>query len=107
MRHISRQIVLLISCLTLPGVELLSVIAPAVAQEFSDVILAKDGKALLPILAGSASAPVKELQRYLEAMTGAKFNVEAAQMDKVGIHVGLAADFPWLRLGTLKSLGKE
>ena len=48
-----------------------------------------------------------QLQQYLEAMTGAKFTVEAARVEKAGIHVGLPADFPWLRLDGLNALGPE
>jgi hypothetical protein len=85
----------------------LALIQSSDAQKAADVILVKDGKARLPIFAGSVRAPVDALQQYLEAMTGAKFTVEAARAEKAGICVGLPADFPWLRLGGLDALGPE
>jgi hypothetical protein len=80
---------------------------PTQAQDALDLVLAKNGKAHVLILAGSVRAPVNELQHYLETMTGAKFAVEEARAEKKGIHVGLAADFPWLRFDDLSALGQE
>src|SRR5262245_42204118 len=88
-------------------VGLLIVAAPATAQGPTDVIVAKDGKAHLSILTGTISVPASELRQRLEEMTGAKFATEPAKAGKIGIYVGLLADFPWLRNESLKSLGKE
>lgn len=73
----------------------------------ADITLIKDGVAKLPILKGSVREPADELQQYLESMSGAKVSVEEARAEKAGIFVGLAADFPWLKLDAVDGLGKE
>jgi len=70
-------------------------------------IVIQDGKARMTIRAGSVKEPVEELKHYLEAMSGAKMRVETARAEASGIHVGLAADFPWVRFEGVEKLGKE
>src|SRR5574340_19928 len=85
-------------------------LAAALASEFAAaqpprIEVARSGKALMPILVGSAKAPAEELRRYLDALSGARFEMRQAQPGDHGLYVGLAADFPWLHLDT--ALGPE
>src|SRR5438270_910689 len=68
--------------------------APPARPKTPDVALAVEGKARLPIFAGSVAEPVQELQQYLKRITGADFAVEKPREKAAGIYVGLAADFP-------------
>jgi hypothetical protein len=61
----------------------------------------------MPILAGSVAAPVEELRHYLDDITGAEFRIESAQSGAVGLFVGMAGDFPWLRFERVDELGPE
>ncbi|HEY7428260.1 MAG TPA: DUF4838 domain-containing protein [Gemmataceae bacterium] len=70
-------------------------------------IVIQDGEPRMTIRAGSVKGPVEELKHYLEAMSGAKMRVETARAEASGIHVGLAADFPWVRFEGVEQLGKE
>jgi hypothetical protein len=76
-------------------------------QHSAAVIVVQDGEPRMTIRAGSLKEPIEELKRYLEAISGAKMRVETARADAPGIHVGLAADFPWLRFEGVEQLGKE
>jgi len=58
-----------------------------------EVTLVRDGKALLPIVAGSVAAPVEDLRRQLREISGAELEVAQAGP---GLHVGLFSDFPGL-----------
>ena len=55
-----------------------------------EVTLVRDGKAVLPIVAGSVAGPVDELKRTLKEISGA--DLETAKAGP-GIHVGLYSDF--------------
>lgn len=77
------------------------------ADEAQPVTLVADGVARVPIVVGSVREPAAELQRYLQQMSGAAFDVVPAEKGKTGIHVGLATDFPWLELPETEKLGTE
>src|SRR5689334_408652 len=79
--------------------------APAAARP--KVVLVQDGAAQLPIIAGRVKEPVDELKKYLGSMSGADVKVEPAKEGATGIYVGLAADFPWLKLDGVDKLGPE
>ena len=76
------------------------------------VALARDGRALLPILtpapladrAGHAAA-ADELRSTLARVTGATFEVRAAAPGMSGIYLGRPVDFPWF--GIADDLGPE
>lgn len=68
--------------------------ASSAAAKSPRVAVARRGKALMPILAGSAKAPAEELRRYLDAISGARFEIRQPQPGAHGLYVGLAADFP-------------
>ena len=67
-----------------------------------ELVLAREGKALMKILKGNSGAepksktsrhytppnPVSELRHYLDKISGAKFQVEAARSGAEGIYVG-------------------
>lgn len=83
--------------------------APAViAVTPVKVLIAEDGKALLPIIISeNASASTKsnasKLAEYLGKIGGAKFKIETGDGTS-GISIGLATDFPTLKLAsTFKS----
>lgn len=83
--------------------------APAViAVTPVKVLMAEDGKALLPIIISeNASASTKsnasKLAEYLGRIAGAKFKIETGDGTS-GIAIGLATDFPALKLAsTFKS----
>ena len=83
--------------------------APAViAVTPVKVLMAEDGKALLPIIIsenGSASTKsnASKLAEYLGKIGGAKFKIETGDGTS-GISIGLATDFPTLKLAsTFKS----
>lgn len=85
------------------------VFAPAViAVTPVKVLIAEDGKALLPIIISeNASASTKsnasKLAEYLGKIGGAKFKIETGDGTS-GISIGLATDFPALKLAsTFKS----
>lgn len=61
----------------------------------------------MPILAGSVHAPMEELRTYLEAISGAHFEIREAKAGAHGLYVGLASDFPWLRVTGTGGLGAE
>src|SRR5262245_10317752 len=106
MRLVNNPMRFLVFCVT-ACFGLFHVVAPATAQGPTDVIVAKDGNAHCASLAGTHAVPASALRQRLEEMTGAKFATEPARAGKIGIYVGLLADFPWLRNESLKSLGKE
>ena len=77
----------------------------------TSVSLAKGGKALLPIFS-AAQEPATELQSYLKRITGADFEIRglegaAKNPGSAGIYVGLASEFPGLKLDKVGSLGDE
>jgi hypothetical protein len=55
-----------------------------------EVVLVRDGKAALPIVAGSVAAPVEELKRTLKEISGGDFETTKSG---TGIQVGLFSDF--------------
>jgi hypothetical protein len=76
------------------------------------VALARDGRALLPLLGPAAladraelAAAVDDLRVTLARVTGATFEVRAATPGATGIYLGRPADFPWL--GIADELGAE
>ncbi|MCE9532063.1 MAG: DUF4838 domain-containing protein [Planctomycetes bacterium] len=71
------------------------------------VAITKDGLPLLPIIAGSVKEPVEELKRYLKEISGAEFRVEKPAKESGGIYVGLAADFPSLKIEEPAKLAAE
>jgi hypothetical protein len=79
--------------------------APAViAATPVKVLMAEDGKALLPIIISeNASASTKsnasKLAEYLGKIGGAKFKIETGDGTS-GISIGLATDFPTLKLAS-------
>lgn len=81
------------------------VFAPAViAVTPVKVLIAEDGKALLPIIISeNASASTKsnasKLAEYLGKIGGAKFKIETGDGTS-GISIGLATDFPTLKLAS-------
>ena len=102
----------------------LIVLAAAQAAGAPAVALVKDGKAQMPILAGSvkftyadlaarkrfrtpAKALPEELQEYIEAISGARWKIEPAKRGASGIYVGLASDFPWVEFKDVDALGAE
>jgi hypothetical protein len=76
-------------------------------QQPPGVPLAEDGQPRLPIIAGSVKEPVIELQHHLKQITGADFAVEKPAEKAAGLYVGLAADFPSLKLDLPAELGGE
>lgn len=71
------------------------------------VTLVRDGRAVLPIVAGSVEAPVRELQSDLKRISGAELDVVEARRGARGAYVGLAGDFPWVALDGADDLGAE
>lgn len=71
------------------------------------VVLVQEGVARLPILVGSFEKPARELEHYLERMSGADLRVSEAKPGRAGVYVGTASEFPWLELGDLRDLGAE
>lgn len=59
--------------------------------------LARGGKALLPIVAGSAKEPVEQLRHYLKQITGGEFRLAEGPQKDGAIYVGLFADFPSMK----------
>lgn len=80
-------------------------VAPAPAGP--TITLARDGKAMLPIIAGSVKEPVEELRQYLKEITGADFADAKSTQGQQGIYVGLASDFPGVKINDAASLGSE
>src|SRR3954471_8642533 len=71
------------------------------------VAIAESGKARLPIVAGSVKQPVEELARYLRRIAGADFKGEDRDSKAGGLYVGLASDFPALKIEKEDELGDE
>ena len=91
-----------------------SITAESVADGPADVILAKDGRAALPIVAGEAAQPAEELRRYLNRIIGADGDfafevVPRAEHDRrrAAIFVGTFEEFPQLAVNDFASLGSE
>ena len=79
----------------------------AYGQPAGPVTLVRDGVARMRIVAGSVPEPVAELRHYVKEMSGAELEVVEAREPAAGIHVGLAADFPWLEFENVAGLGQE
>lgn len=79
----------------------------AEVQRALDVLIAEDGQPRLPIIGGSVKEPVTELQHYLKQITGADLAVEKPSEKAAGLYVGLAADFPSLKIDLPGELGSE
>jgi hypothetical protein len=71
------------------------------------VTIAESGKARLSIVAGSVKEPVEELARYLRRIADADFKVEKKAGEAGGLYVGLASDFPALKIEKADELGDE
>ncbi|HOX04655.1 MAG TPA: DUF4838 domain-containing protein [Candidatus Paceibacterota bacterium] len=91
--------------------ELLSGMSGALlaAQTAAPIVLVKDGRPVISIVAGSIPEPVTELRHYLKEISGAELTVVAPRPGVSGIHVGTLADFPWLPRIQLEAqdLGQE
>src|SRR5262249_59990784 len=86
----------------------LAVVAAAPAAPAGEqVVLARDGMPRMALVAGSLREPVDELRRTLDRITGGEFRVIDAREGATGVYVGLASDFPWLKLPDTASLGPE
>src|ERR1700722_14417936 len=71
------------------------------------VVVADAGQPRLTIVVGSVKDGLEELQKVLRRMSGAEFKI-AAQPAKAGsLFVGLAADFPALKIDKPDELGAE
>ncbi len=79
------------------------------AQPAAPIVLVKDGRPEIRIVAGSIPEPVTELRHYLKEISGAELTVVAARSGVAGIYVGTVADFPWLPRVQLdaRDLGQE
>lgn len=72
------------------------------------VEIARDGKARVPIVAGSVKEPVDELRHYLKRIVGDEFELAEGRQNEGGIYVGLLSDFRWMkRLSGRERLGSE
>ena len=69
--------------------------------------LVRDGAAQAPIVAAGASEAVTELHDVLQRVSGADFKIVKPTKSQAGLHVGLASDFPWLKLDDTSGLGPE
>ena len=69
--------------------------------------LVRDGRALLPVVAGSVPEPVEELRRVLKEITGADFTPGKLADGAPALYVGLATDFPHLKIENPAALGAE
>lgn len=104
----TRTLLTTLSCMLLVvSMALGEVASKSPAPMDKPVVLAKDGKAMLPIVTGSQDAPVKELQTYLKKMSGADFAIEKSEPGKAGIYVGLASDFGGMAFEGVDNLGAE
>ncbi|NQU20490.1 MAG: DUF4838 domain-containing protein, partial [Candidatus Nealsonbacteria bacterium] len=72
-----------------------------------EVVLVRDGRAQLPLVAGSVPEPVDELRRYLTRISGAQFQTASTDRPRRGIFVGLAEDFPEHDFENVAALGDE
>ena len=63
----------------------------------NQVALAQDGKAIIPIVAGSVKDPVDELNHFLNKIVGDEFQLAEGRQKTGAIYVGLVSDFPWLK----------
>jgi hypothetical protein len=71
------------------------------------VVVADDGKPRLTIVAPTVKDGVDELQRVLRRMSGAEFKVAAEPAKAGSLFVGVAADFPALKIDKPDELGAE
>ena len=71
------------------------------------VTIADAGKARLTIVGGSVKEPVEELSRHLRRIVDAEFKVEKKAGKAGGLYVGLASDFPELKIDKADELGDE
>jgi hypothetical protein len=81
--------------------------APPARTAAPAVTLVKDGQPQLPLIAGSVAEPVRELQQRLKEISGANFKLANAARGATGLYVGLAADFPWVKVEEPARLGAE
>src|SRR5262245_40632561 len=94
------KLLLFLGCL---AISLLTIVpGPAPSVEPESVVLADQGKALLPVIhsdraTASARASARTLADYLGRISGTKFTVQTGD-GRRGIAVGGAEDFPELRL---------
>jgi hypothetical protein len=71
------------------------------------VIVADAGRPRLTIVPGSVKDGVDELQQVLRRMSGAEFKIAAEPARTGSLFVGLAADFPALKIDRPDELGAE
>src|SRR5579872_1512827 len=86
---------------------------PAVSQEARlaadapAVVVADAGQPRLTIVVGSVKEGIDELQKVLRRMSGAEFKIAAEPAKAGSLFVGLAADFPALKIDKADELGTE
>jgi len=71
------------------------------------VTLIKDGVAQMELLAGNVPAPVTELQRYVQQISGTVLPTAKPRLGVKGLFVGVASDFPWVQVPKIEELGEE
>jgi hypothetical protein len=76
------------------------------AQE-PKAVLVRDGTPAMPIVLGSDREPGEILRTFLKRITGAELEFAEPREGKLGLHVGLAKDFPWFKIANAEPLGAE
>src|SRR5207249_784447 len=71
------------------------------------VVVADAGQPQLTIVVGSVKDGIDELQKVLRRMSGAEFKIAAEPAKAGSLFVGLAADFPALKIDKPDELGTE
>jgi hypothetical protein len=71
------------------------------------VVVADNGQPRLTIVVGSVKDGVEELQKVLRRLSGAEFKIAAEPARAGSLFVGLAADFPALKIDKPDELGAE
>jgi hypothetical protein len=81
----------------------------AAAEDFAGapVTVAQSGKANMVVVAGSVKDPVDELVRYLRRIVDAEFKIEKDAGKTGALYVGLASDFPALKIEKADEMGDE
>src|SRR6202020_273752 len=71
------------------------------------VVVADAGQPQLTIVTGSVKDGIDELHKVLRRMSGAEFQTAAVPAKTGSLFVGLAADFPALKIDKPDELGSE
>ena len=71
------------------------------------VVVADAGQPRLTIVTGSVTDGIDEMQKILRRMSGAEFKTASAPVSAGSLFVGLAADFPALKIDKPDELGPE